>query len=75
VRILGSRFFAVVAFGLLPICLGGVSGCDWKPADGALVEEANISAEQRAEVKAQYQKQRLEKKSKFSTKKGKASRR
>ncbi len=59
-RILCSRFLVVVAFGLLPICLGGLSGCDSKPADGTLVEQAQIDAEQKAEVKAQYQKQMLE---------------
>ena len=37
-RILCSRFLMVVAFGLLPICLGGLSGCDSKPADGMLEE-------------------------------------
>ena len=38
-RILCSRFLVVVAFGLLPICLGGLSGCDSQPADG-MIEEA-----------------------------------
>ena len=73
-RILCSRFLLVVAFGLLPICLGGLSGCGSKPADGELAEEPNISAEQRSEVKDQYQKQMLERKSK-SSKKGKTARR
>jgi hypothetical protein len=73
VRILCSRFLLVVAFGLLPICLGGLSGCDSKPADGSLVEAPQIDADQKAEVKAQYQKQMLEMKTKFS-KKGKSAR-
>ena len=73
-RILCSRFLLVVAFGLLPICLGGLSGCGSKPADGELAEEPNISAEQRSEVKDQYQKQMLARKVK-SSKKGKTARR
>jgi hypothetical protein len=64
----------VVAFGLLPICLGGLSGCGSKLAEGELAEEQNISAEQRSEVKDQYQKQRLARKVK-SSKKGKTARR
>ena len=72
-RILCSRFLVVVAFGLLPICLGGVSGCDGKPADGTVVEQAQIDADQKTEVKAQYQKQMLERQSK-SSKKGKTAR-
>jgi hypothetical protein len=63
-----------VALGLLPIWLGGLSGCDGKPADGTLVESAQIDASQQAEVKAQYQKQMLERKNKSSTK-GKSGRR
>jgi hypothetical protein len=73
VRILCSRFLVVVAVGLLPICLGGLSGCGSKPADGEFAEEANISAEQKSEVKAQYQKRMLEKQSK-SSKKGTTTR-
>ena len=73
-RKLCSRFWVVVAFGLLPICLGDLSGCDSKPADGTLVEPAQIDADQQAEVKAQYQKQMLERQSKSSTK-GKSGRR
>jgi hypothetical protein len=68
VRVLYTRFFALVAFGLVPICLGGLSGCDFKPADGVLAEPPDIDAEQKAEVKAQYQKQRSERKSTSSNK-------
>ncbi len=71
-RILCSRLSVVVAFGLLPICLSGLSGCG-KPADGMLEETPQISDEQHAEVKAQYQKQMLERRSK-SSKKGKTAR-
>jgi hypothetical protein len=74
VRILCSRFLLVVAFGLLPICLGGLSGCGSKLGEGELAEETNISAEQRSEVKNQYQKQMLARKVK-SSKKGKTARR
>jgi hypothetical protein len=72
VRILCSRFLLVVALGLLPICLGGLSGCGSKLADGELAEESTISAEQRSDVKDQYQKQRLARKVK-SSKKGKTA--
>jgi hypothetical protein len=68
VRVLRSRFRALVAFGLLPICVGGLSGCDSRPADGELVEPAQIDAQQKADVKAQYQRQMLERKNKSSTK-------
>jgi hypothetical protein len=73
VRILCSRFLLVIAFGLLPICFGGLSGCS-KPTEGTLAESANISEEQKAEVKADYQKRMLERQSK-SSKKGKPVRR
>jgi len=49
----------VGALALLPIGLGGLSGCDSKPADGML-EEPHIEADQKAELKAEYQKRRLE---------------
>jgi hypothetical protein len=68
VRILGSRFLMVFAFGLLPICLGILSGCDSKPADGSLVETPQIEAKQQEEVKAQYKKQMLARQSKSSAK-------
>jgi hypothetical protein len=73
VRIVCSRLLLVVALGLLPMCLGGLSGCDSKPADGTLVETPQITADQKAEVKAQYQKQ-LQRHGNSSTK-GKTSRR
>ena len=56
-RILCSRFMVVVAFGLLSICVGSLSGCDSKPADGTLVEKPEISAEQKAEVAAEIKQQ------------------
>ena len=71
-RILCSRFLVVVAFGLMPICVGGLSGCG-KPADGMIEETPQISEEQKAEVKAQYQKRRLEAQSK-AAKTGKTAR-
>ena len=73
-RIRCSRLLVVVAFGLLSICLGGVSGCDSKPADGMLEEPPHVSAEQKAEVQAQYQNQMLERKKKAGAK-GKTVRR
>jgi hypothetical protein len=74
VRNLCWRFSVVVAFGLLPICLGGLSGCDAKPADGTLVESPQIDADQKAEAKSEYQKRRLELQRKSSPK-GKIARR
>jgi len=64
----------VVAFGIMSICVGSLSGCDSKPADGTLVETPQISAEQKAEVAAEIKQQSLERRSKFS-KKGKTARR
>jgi hypothetical protein len=61
-----------VASGLLSVYLGGLSGCGPEKADGML-DEPQIDADQKAEVKAQYQKQMLDRQSKFA-KKGKASR-
>jgi hypothetical protein len=74
VRVFRTRLLALVAFGLLPIGVGGLSGCGSKLADGELSEEPDITAEQKSEVKAQYQKQMLERKNK-SSKKGKTARR
>jgi hypothetical protein len=71
VRISRSRFLVAVAAGLLPIGLGGLFGCGSKPPDGMLEEVSQVSDEQQAEVKAQYQ-NRLAKK-KQSMKKGKSS--
>ncbi len=67
-RVLRTRLWAPVAFGLLPICVGGLSGCDSRPADGELVESAQIDAQQKTDVKAQYQRQMLERKKKSLTK-------
>jgi hypothetical protein len=75
VRILCSRFRVVVVFGLLPLCLGGLSGCDSKPADGTVVEQAHIDEKQQAEVKAQYEKKMLERQKNKSSKKGTSGRR
>jgi hypothetical protein len=66
VRVLRTRFLALVAFALLPICVGGLSGCDSRVGDGELVEEQQVEAQQKEDVKAQYQKQRLERKKKSS---------
>jgi hypothetical protein len=74
VRNLCSRLLAVVAFALLPICLGGLSGCGPSTADGSLAESPEISADQQSEVKARYQKQISDRQSK-SPKKGKSVRR
>jgi hypothetical protein len=68
VRFHRTRFWALVASGLLPIGVGGLSGCDSRPADGELVEAAQIDAQQKTDVKAQYQRQMLERKAKSQIK-------
>jgi hypothetical protein len=74
-RILYSRFFLLVAFGLMALCLGGLSGCDSKPADGTVVQQAQIDEKQQAEVKARYEKKMLERQQSKSSKKGTSGRR
>ena len=50
-----SRWLSLAAPGLLMACLGGLSGCDSKGPDGALVKESGIvDPEQKAKVKAFY---------------------
>jgi hypothetical protein len=63
----------MVASALVPISLGGLSGCDGKPADKTVVEPPQIDEAQKAEVAAENKQQRLERLSKFS-RKGKNSR-
>lgn len=56
-----SRYMVVVALGLMSMALlGSMSGCDSTVADGSQVEEIQVSAEQKAEIKAQRERQRLE---------------
>ena len=71
-RILCSRLLVVVAIGILPISLGGLSGCNSKPPDGMLEDVEEIDADTKAEIKAKY-KERMIAKGKYS-KKGKAGR-
>ena len=60
-RLNGSRYPVVVALGLLPlVLLGGMCGCDSTVADGSQVEEVQVSAEQKAEIRAQRERQKLE---------------
>jgi hypothetical protein len=48
-------FLSLAEFGLLLVCLGGLSGCDSKPTDGSQVaDSSSISPEQKAKVKAYY---------------------
>jgi hypothetical protein len=74
VRILFSRFMVIVAIGFLSMCVGSLSGCDSKPADGSLVDPPEISAAQKADVAAELKQQSLERRNKVS-KKGKSARR
>jgi hypothetical protein len=40
---------------LLLVCLGGLSGCDSKPADGTMVQDGGtVSEEQKSKVASYY---------------------
>jgi hypothetical protein len=55
VRILHFASLAVLTSGLLLACLGGLSGCDSKPADGTVVQESATTSEQeKSEVERRY---------------------
>ncbi len=42
-------------FGVLLVCLGGVGGCDLKPADGTMVQDSGtISEEEKSKVESRY---------------------
>jgi hypothetical protein len=50
-RILNSVSTSLAAFGFILGCLGGLSGCDSKPADGTVVQEGpQMSDEQKQKV-------------------------
>jgi hypothetical protein len=52
VRILCPELSSVAALGFMLGCLGVLSGCDSKPADGTVVQEGpQISDEQKQKVK------------------------
>jgi hypothetical protein len=49
------RWLSTASIGLLLACLGGLSGCDSKPSDGAQVADSGpVDPEQKAKVKAFY---------------------
>jgi hypothetical protein len=55
VRILCSGFLSTLIFGLLLVCLGGLSGCDSKPADGTVVQDSGtVSEEEQSQVESRY---------------------
>jgi hypothetical protein len=55
VRILYSGLLSVLTFGLLLVCLGGLSGCDSRPADGTMVQDSGtVSKEQQSKVDSHY---------------------
>jgi hypothetical protein len=59
VRILYPGLSSIAAFGLMLGCLGGLSGCDSKPADGTVVQEGpHMTDEQKEKVKS-YRANRL----------------
>ena len=58
-RIQYSCFLLVLTFGLLLVCLGGLSGCDSKPADGTVVlDSGKVSEEQKSKVESYYKDRR-----------------
>jgi hypothetical protein len=55
VRSLAAGLLSMLAFGLLLVCLGGLSGCGSRPADGQVVPDGAIaSAEQKSKVDSYY---------------------
>jgi hypothetical protein len=41
--------------GLLLVCVGGLSGCDSKPADGTVVQDSGtISEQEKSKVESRY---------------------
>ena len=55
-RISCAGILSVAAFGLTLVCLGGLSGCDSKPADGTMIvtEAKPLTDEQKAEQRKFY---------------------
>ena len=54
-RILCCRLLLVFAFGFGLVCLGGLSGCDSRPADGTVVQDSGtVSEEQQSKVDSHY---------------------
>src|SRR5271166_6198591 len=45
-RILCSSLLSVLTYGLLLVCVGGMSGCDSKPADGTMVQDSGTTSEE-----------------------------
>jgi hypothetical protein len=55
VRILCPGLLSVATFGLMLLCLGGLSGCgDGKPADGTMVKEAAPLTDEQKVVHKKY---------------------
>jgi hypothetical protein len=55
VRILCSRLLSVLPVGLLLVCVGGLSGCDSRPADGTVVQDSGaISEQEKSKVESRY---------------------
>ena len=54
-RILCSGLLSVLTYGLLLVCLGGMSGCDSRPADGTMVQDSGTIGEQeKSKVESHY---------------------
>ena len=54
-RILCSGLLSVLTYGFLPVCVGGMSGCDSKPADGTMVQDSGTtSEEEKSKVESHY---------------------
>jgi hypothetical protein len=55
VRIPCFGLLLVFTFGFGLVCLGGLSGCDSRPADGTVVQDSGtISEEQQSKVDSHY---------------------
>lgn len=54
-RTLRSWLLSVLSVGLLHVCVGGLSGCDSKPADGTVVQDSGtISEQEKSKVESRY---------------------
>jgi hypothetical protein len=72
VRTLRSGLLSVLTLGSSLVCLGGLSGCDSRPADGTVVEDSRgtISDEEKSKVESHYmEKRKSAQKSKHPTSK------
>ena len=54
-RTLRSWLLSVLPVELLLVCVGGLSGCDSRPADGTVVQDSGaISEQEKSKVESRY---------------------